>query len=235
MSSSPKQPAAPGSVPPPWFEPGRVPEQRPGKAGGKRDRNRQERTLALCAAALGEFLERGVERVTVDEITKAAGVAKGSFYRYFEDKGQVVDALFAPLRKEMEQGFSECAEALTRAGSSAELAAAYQALAMRLGQAALHEPRLVKLYLQECRGPAEGARLPIRQLRDSITAAAVALTEVAHRQHLLRDLPPKITAFAVVGAVESLLIAFFDGERLGSPTDAAQALVRMVLEGVGQR
>ncbi len=217
------------------FEPGRVPEQRPGKAGGKRDRNRQERTRALCDAALVEFLERGVERVTVDEITKAAGVAKGSFYRYFEDKSQVVEALFSPLRKEVETALDECGRALGEARSTDALTAAYQTLAMQMGQAALREPRLVKLYLQECRGPAEGARAPIRALRDEINSAAVALTEAAHERHLLRELPPRITAFAVVGAVETLLIAVFDGEPLGSPAEATQALVSMVLDGVRKR
>lgn len=214
------------------FEPGRVPDQRPGKAGGKRDRNRQERTRALCDAALGEFLERGVERVTVDEITKAAGVAKGSFYRYFEDKSQVVEALFGPLRREIEVALIECAEALKQARTPQALGSAYQTLAMAMGQAALREPRLVKLYLQECRGPAEGARAPIRALRDEINGAAVKLTRVAHESRLLRDLPHKITALAVVGAVETLLIGFFEGEELGSPTEATQALVSMVLDGV---
>ena len=35
------------------------------------------------------FLERGIETVTIDEITREAGVAKGSFYRYFDDKKQI--------------------------------------------------------------------------------------------------------------------------------------------------
>ena len=72
-------------------EPLHVPETRPGQAGGKRDQNRRARTQGLCDAAEKLFLARGIESVSIDDITKEAGVAKGSFYRYFsggeQDRG----------------------------------------------------------------------------------------------------------------------------------------------------
>ena len=39
------------------------------------------------------FLERGIESVSIDDITREAGVAKGSFYRYFADKDALVGAV----------------------------------------------------------------------------------------------------------------------------------------------
>ena len=217
------------------FEPGRVPSQRPGKSGGKRDRNRQERTQVLCDAALGEFLERGIERVTVDEITKAAGVAKGSFYRYFEDKEQVVEALFQPLGKELADIFDRARNRLYEASNADELNRAYGDFSMEMGSMILRDPRLVRLYLQECRGPTEGARRPIVEIFDQLAAGAIDITKTGRQSGLLRDLPPELTALAVVGAVEGLLLHYLEGRDFGDPVEATAALVSMVLDGVRKR
>jgi AcrR family transcriptional regulator len=45
---------------------------------------------ALVAAALDRFAERGVEATSVDEITAAADVAKGTFYVHFQRKQDVL-------------------------------------------------------------------------------------------------------------------------------------------------
>ena len=45
---------------------------------------------ALFAAAIELFKEKGYHNVTVDEIAKRAGTAKGTFYIYFENKSKVI-------------------------------------------------------------------------------------------------------------------------------------------------
>ena len=77
-------------------EPRHVPTLRPGPKGGKRDINRRRRTKEICDAGLSLFLQRGIEGVTIDDIVKSASVAKGSFYRYFQDKSDLVAAIFGP-------------------------------------------------------------------------------------------------------------------------------------------
>jgi AcrR family transcriptional regulator len=214
------------------FEPGIVPQRRPGKEGGTRDRNRRERTRALCEAAVPLFLDKGLEATTVDDITRAAGVAKGSFYRYFESKTQLVEALYAPVEQAVEQAMQRCHEALTKARTARQLNAAYAALAAELGTVWLTAPSLVRLYLQEARGPAAAAREPIRRLGEHLMSGSIALTETAHRQGLLRDLPPRVTAIAVIGAVEAMLVEHFERRSLGDPAAATSALITMVLDGI---
>lgn len=43
----------------------------------------------LLRSALKLFEDRGVERVSVDDIAKEAGVAKGTFYLYFKSKDEI--------------------------------------------------------------------------------------------------------------------------------------------------
>lgn len=214
------------------FAPGKIPGERPGPTGGKRDLNRAQRAHDLCVAALGLFQERGVEAVTVDEITRAAQVAKGSFYRYFADKAQLVDALFAPMAAELAVAFERCAASLSAAQSATELMASYEVLAQALVATFFDKPELVVLYLRECRSSAEGARRPIRALSDEVVRQAIDLTTAAHRHGLLRDLPPNVTALAVIGAVETLMFRFLDARDIGDPAVATSALITMVLDGL---
>ncbi len=215
------------------YAPGRVPKQRPGKVGGKRAANRVERTRAICEAARPLFLQRGVETVTVDEITQAANVAKGSFYRYFDGKQQLVRSLFEPLVEEFLSAMQRCEGRLNAAASTAEVFSAYETLAGELALVLLQSPESVKLYLQECRAPSEGARVPIREFSEQVTQAAISLTEVAHQRKLLRtNLSARLTAITVVGATENLLFRFLDRNDLGEPHEVTGALVGMVLDGI---
>ena len=56
--------------------------------------SRQEKALhtknALFTAAIDLFKEKGYQNVTVDEIAKRAGTAKGTFYIYFLNKSKVI-------------------------------------------------------------------------------------------------------------------------------------------------
>ncbi len=59
----------------------------------RRGLGRQRRRQALIEAALAAFSSRGVAATSVDDIVRAAGVAKGTFYLYFETKDDVVGAV----------------------------------------------------------------------------------------------------------------------------------------------
>ncbi len=211
----------------------RVPTRRPGRAGGKRDTNRRERTEALHKSALALFLERGVENVTVDDIAKAAGTAKGNFYRYAADKRELVEALMAPLAEAFDGAFLRCDGRIQGAKSAAELTPAYLGLAMELFEAVRVQPDAVLLWLQESRAPAVGARAPIADFNHELTQKTVGLTVAAHKHGLLQKIPPEVSALAVIGAVERLLIAYLrDGLFKDNPAGVVQSLVRLIMEGI---
>lgn len=47
----------------------------------------------LMTAAQSLFLSQGVDQTTVSEIVEKAGVAKGTFYHYFDSKNEILQAL----------------------------------------------------------------------------------------------------------------------------------------------
>jgi AcrR family transcriptional regulator len=209
--------------------------RRPGPAGGKRDLNRKRRVAQLAGAGLELFLARGIESVTIDEIVDRARLAKGSFYRYFDDKAALVDALFAPLRDGVVDAFAACEAALRAARDRKSLAAAYALLAEGLGAAIVSQADIARLYLQESRGPARGARAPARKLADRIRARSLELTHIAHDRGLLRPFDARVSAAAVVGAAEALLHGVLQGDDLGDPLAIPELLVSMVLDGLKRK
>lgn len=53
---------------------------------GKLDNNKKEKEESLLKTAYHLFIENGVSKTSISDITKKAGVAKGTFYLYFKDK-----------------------------------------------------------------------------------------------------------------------------------------------------
>jgi AcrR family transcriptional regulator len=62
---------------------------------GKVDENKQQKLEALFKSAYDLFLQQGVEKTSIHDIVKNAGVAKGTFYLYFKDKYEIRDRLIA--------------------------------------------------------------------------------------------------------------------------------------------
>jgi AcrR family transcriptional regulator len=53
----------------------------------------EERRRDLLDAGLAVFVDKGVAATALDDITRRAGVAKGTFYLYFDSKEQLLAAL----------------------------------------------------------------------------------------------------------------------------------------------
>jgi len=74
---------------------------------GRRERRAAETRLRLFRCALQLFAERGFPNVTVEDITEAADVGKGTFFNYFESKDQVLGVMaeiqLGKVREALEQ------------------------------------------------------------------------------------------------------------------------------------
>jgi AcrR family transcriptional regulator len=230
--SPPPDDDSPPGTSSPAIRPSRVPESRPGAAGGTRDLNRQRRTDQLSQAALTLFLERSIDAVTIDDITRSAGVAKGSFYRYFDSREALVRSLMAPIADATLTTLDACTRALRDARDREAVTAAFTTLTLTLAGQLLEQRDLVRLYLQESRGPAWGDRRAVAELSEAVSARAIEITLAARSHGMLRDVPPPVSALAVVGAAERLLHAWLTDSLAVPPVEAALAVVDLVLHGV---
>ncbi len=88
-----------------------APESFPHLQGmGRRQRRAAETRVRLFRCALQLFAERGFPNVTVEDITEAADVGKGTFFNYFESKDHVLSVMaeiqLGKVREALELGES---------------------------------------------------------------------------------------------------------------------------------
>ena len=69
----------------------------------RRERNKRDKRQRLLTESLRLFREKGFEQTKVSEITRAAGVAKGTFFNYFPTKERVLLALGEQMLGRMQQ------------------------------------------------------------------------------------------------------------------------------------
>ena len=90
---------------------------------GKVDDNKQQKLNALLNAAYDLFTTQSVEKTTIAEISKAADVAKGTFYLYFKDKYEIRNRL---ISHESSKLFKDAVAALEKESSTASEEPAFE-------------------------------------------------------------------------------------------------------------
>lgn len=101
-----KRPAAPVSAP--AAAPASYPARR------RRRSRRSEATIAaILAAAEHVVLRSGVHRVAILNVCKAAGISRGTFYRYFSAQDELLDALVRHKREGFHRGLIQATQAFT--------------------------------------------------------------------------------------------------------------------------
>jgi AcrR family transcriptional regulator len=76
------------------------------KTISRRERKKQETRQRLLEIALRLFREQGYDVTSIEQITKAADVAKGTFFNYFETKEAILPALAEWRLRQLEQALT---------------------------------------------------------------------------------------------------------------------------------
>jgi AcrR family transcriptional regulator len=178
------------------------------------------------------FLDRGIEAVTIDEVAREAGMAKGNFYRYFRDKADLVDAVIEPVAQVTREAIQQCEHSLRQANDRVDAVEAYRALADSLVGALALYPDALCLYLQERRAPPTAARQAISDLANDLDEGAVVLSEIAVDRNLVAASDPRLSALAVLGAAEALALAWARKQIQMDPVQTSKSLISVVLAGL---
>jgi AcrR family transcriptional regulator len=153
----------------------------------------QERKQQLLDQAAILFAERGYAETRVLDIVQAAGVAKGLFYWYFENKEalfrELVELNRLNLRRAQAAAIDPDAEALLRIRQGAEASVRFMARFAHFF-ALLEVENLEKQFADE-----------LRKGTEVHTADVAALIREGVADGTIRDEDPEVAAYGVVGTV----------------------------------
>src|SRR5215467_7691659 len=80
---------------------------------GRRHRRKQETRRQIFQAAMNLFARKGIFSTTVEEITEAADVGKGTFFNYFPSKEAILSALAERQLEIIDRAVEKAANAVT--------------------------------------------------------------------------------------------------------------------------
>ena len=106
-----------------------------------------ERRLQILTAARGLFAKRGYHLTTIDDIVAQAGVARGTFYLYFEDKRAIFEEI-------VDKTFERLGLAIMRVETEdpAKVAGQIEENIRRIVHALLEDPATTKILLSDAVG-----------------------------------------------------------------------------------
>ena len=198
------------------------------------DDDRKSRTkAALLDASEGVFARRGYHSALVSEIVAEAGVGQGTFYRHFESKRAVLDALFDRL---VDQVLDEFRGSLVEMPTNLE---EYRAVSYRGGASAVavvtEHQDAVRLILRQ--GPAvdEAFAARVEGMHDQIADLAALYLRHAIEQGFARPCDPELVGQAIVGQVMRIILLWLDG-RLESRSreDVLREMIEFMVHGYGK-
>ena len=142
----------------------------------KRKEQAQQTRAAIVEHAQRLFRERGFEAVTIEEITDAAGVARGSFYTYFKNKSEIIIAEF----RDIDDYYRRYAANLKRYRTAQQKLLAFTRAQMRYVRDTVGNENLKVLYANQTIEPGSVKIINNRDrfwyhlIRDTIAAGQVA-------------------------------------------------------------
>ncbi len=153
------------------------------RANGRRERRSAETRERLFRSALDLFARKGFTETTVEDITEAADVGKGTFFNYFPSKDHILLAFGEMQLRKLDSAVAEARR--TREPMPEFL----RSLGVRMTQEPVRNPGIIRTLLQAYLSttPVREAMLDLQQRVRALHTEIVLLGQ--ERGEIRRDLP----------------------------------------------
>ena len=192
---------------------------------------RDERRAQLVTAARDVFGQKGYHAATVDDITRAAGVAKGTFYLYFDEKREVYELVRSFLQHVKDIGVSVAREVHT----PAEFFGRCEQAARELMRVFLEHHKLARLTYRESMSLDPELERLLRDFYRELARVEADNIRVGIELGIFRHVDPMICAYAHIGMVERVALALLHEASPPEPRVVARELLSIAFEGLRQR
>ncbi|MCA9566827.1 MAG: TetR/AcrR family transcriptional regulator [Myxococcales bacterium] len=194
-----------------------------------RSKRAEERRSQILEHALLVFAHQGYHGASVSDIVKAAGVARGTFYLYFDSK----EAVFRELLDELLSTLRSSVRGMDIGPSAAPMQEQLQGILVRILRTAESNRALTRIIFREAVGLDEAVDAKLQGFNDGLQAWLVAALTVGEGLELVRPTDRDVAATCILGAVRQVIDRYV--VQSDAPLDAesiAAAVVRFSLEGL---
>ncbi len=186
-----------------------------------------ERRQQILAAARDVFAKRGYHHTTIDDIVAEAGVARGTFYLYFEDKR----AIFADL---IDRFFARITVAINRiVTDDPARPVADQArdnIRAILG-VCLAERSMTKILFTDAVGIDPAFDRKLSTFYDAVVQLLTESLKDGQALGIVADGEPRVLAYLSIGALKELL---YQAVTLGLAEESADVLTQQIYTFLAQ-
>jgi AcrR family transcriptional regulator len=194
---------------------------------GARDENRRR----LIEAAREVFAAKGYHVATVSDITRRAGLAKGTFYLYFEEKKEIYYELVRTFLQHVKDiGASVRGEVKT----PQEFFARCEQAAGELLRVFIEHHGLARLAYRESGLDSELEKM-LREFYRDIARVEADNIRLGIELGLFRAVDPLVTAYAHIGMVERVALGLLQEKDPPDPKHVARELLSIAFEGLRKR
>jgi AcrR family transcriptional regulator len=180
-----------------------------------------ERRQQILTAARDEFVKRGYHQTTIDDIVAQAGVARGTFYLYFEDKR----AVFSDL---IDRFASELALTIVRIVTddpSRSVPSQVRENIRRIIGTCLGERAMTKILFTDAVGVDPAFDRKVMNFYDSMVGLLTESLRDGQALGVVLDGEPRVFAYLTLGALKELL---YQAVTLGLAEESAEVLTQQM-------
>lgn len=199
------------------------------------ERQREELRREIIDAAFALFGERGYHATAVADIAARVGIGHGTFYRYFENKRQILDRVVDDLVTRIMTVVA--IDPSDAAGTLQEYRSHMDRLGDGLSEVFFADPRIPRLLLLESTGvdAALTARM-FRLLESTVSLTAEVLAHGVKQGFVHADLDVEHTARAINGM--ALMSALYGATDESGPEGMRRlnaAILRIMFDGIREQ
>jgi AcrR family transcriptional regulator len=180
-----------------------------------------ERRQQILAAARDVFARRGYHQSTIDDIVAEAGVARGTFYLYFEDKR----AIFSDLIDRFAQQLTMAIVRIDPDDAARTVSEQVHENIRRILSACLSERTMTKMLFTDAMGVDPAFDRKIQSFYDAVVQLLTESLKDGQTLGIVADGEPRVLAYLTIGALKELL---YQAVTLGLAEESAEVLTQQI-------
>jgi AcrR family transcriptional regulator len=187
---------------------------------------KSERRQQILTAARDEFAKRGYHQTTIDDIVAQAGVARGTFYLYFEDKR----AVFSDLIDRFAAQLAMTIVRITTDDPRENVAAQVRENIRRIIGTCLGDRAMTKILFNDAVGVDPAFDRKLMNFYDSMVGLLTESLRDGQALGVVGDGEPRVLAYLTLGALKELL---YQAVTLGLAEESAEVLTQQMFSFLG--